>query len=157
MISFLIQRKFEGPSIIEMESLLLLSNEPVTVIWSNTKVERLVLRRYPKRDFTLVVPDLSSMERTATTLGLSYKVDNAALNDCVQAIDNDTGGVWATFVRMVGPSVSRGLAVRVVADSIREGNDPTPLRKLLVDCVLNNLLPMETDVLLALRVRGACV
>jgi hypothetical protein len=105
----------------------------------------------------LVVPDLNSMERTATTLGLPYQLAQAAINECMGAINTDVGGVWGTFVKTVGPGVSRGIAVRVVADCIREGNDPKPLRKLLVDCVLNNLPPMDADVLLALRVRGAKV
>jgi hypothetical protein len=157
MITFRIQKKFEGPTILEMASLLPLSEESVTVAWSNSKVERLVLRKYPNRDFILVVPDLNAMERTATTLGLPYKLDNPAINGCMEAINNNVGGSWGTFVKTVGPSVSRGIAVRLVADCIREGNDPTQLRKVLVDFVLDNVPPMDADLLLVLRFRGARV
>lgn len=157
MLTISVQHSFKGPNIVMMRDLLTVDNSPVTIKWTNTKAERKLLRQYPDRDITLVVPDQSAMERTAGSLGIPYKIDVATYNACMKAINWEAGGKWRDFANNAGPTVARGAIVQLVASCLRDGNDPTPLRKLAVECMLDSGPMVEADILMHLRIQGAHV
>jgi hypothetical protein len=97
------------------------------------------------------------MERAATTLGLRFNLDPGAKVELARSINTTAGGKWRTIATQCGPTVSRGAMVQIVADHIRKGNDAPPLRKLLVECLLEGTTAVDFDVLLGLRMQGARV
>ncbi len=157
MLSLRIEDSFKGLTVIEWEPLLA-DNPRVEALWGNSKQEVDVLRRYPDNDFDLVVPDLMAMERAATLLGLPLVVEAALVNRGLYQL-NKPDGVWREFAAQTGPNLSRGLVTRATARALRSGKagnkDLNSLRKVLVESYLDNVSPVEADVLFGLRCRGA--
>jgi hypothetical protein len=153
MITIQINPEFAGPDILSLRDLLPLNDSPITVSWSNAWPEQYLLRKFPSRDITLVVPDLSAMERTAVTLGLPYEIDDRTHQECIKALVAPKGGKWRGFASGVGNNVARAIALQLAAADIRQGNIPT-VRKFLTHSLINNTSMAEIDLLLGLCPEG---
>lgn len=145
---------YTGPTIVEMESLLPLSNDPIEVRWENTKPEIRLLRQHPDRAVTLVVRDLSVMERTATTLGMAYVLHRELIEDANKALRD---GTWREFAARQGPQVARSVALRLLALNLRAGRQPGKFRRLVEETLFENTAPVDLDTLRGLQSRGARV
>ena len=156
IITLRIAEGYTGVTLVEMEPLLDLGDEALAVRWENTKPEMRLLRRLGGRKITLVVPDLTAMERAATALGLRLNCKPEHLVAAVDAINSPEGG-WREFSMRMGPQLSRGIALRAMANIVRQGERTDELQKALVDSVLEGTSPVDLDVLYLLRVKGARV
>lgn len=156
MLSLRIEDKYTGVTILDMEPLLELGDCPIEVRWENTKAEVRLLRKCEGREVTLVVPNLIAMERAASTLGLNFVVERSLVLNGLHSL-NKPDGHWREFTTQTGPYLSRGLVMRAFAHKLRQGIDHQPLRKVLIESVLDNTSPVDADVLLGLRIKGARV
>lgn len=156
MLSLRIEDKYTGVTILEMEPLLDLSNEPIEVRWENTKPEMRLLRKCAGRDVTLVVPTLVAMERAASLLGLKYVVERNLVINGIDSLNEPTGH-WREFSNQNGPYLARGAVMQAFANQLRRGGDFAPLRKVLVESVLDHTSPVDVDAFLGLRLKGARV
>ena len=155
-ITIRVDSDYHGPSILEMESLLEVSNDPQTVTWGNSKAEVCLLTRYHACTLELVVPDLPSMERAANTLGIAYKLPAELVTKAYENIIK-LNGMWHDFNQQVGQGLARATLIRMVNENIKRGNDPKELRKVLVDALFEDLGTTDIDVLLGLRLTGIVV
>ena len=156
MVTLRVLPVYPGATILEMASLLPLSNEPIEMKWGNTKSEIRLLRDYPDRDVTLVVPDLAAMERTAVALGLPIQSVRGEANRAAAEV-NSKAGTWREYAARMGPTVSRGMILRATAQYARIGRDVRSVRHVLIESVLNHTAPIDPDVLISLRNAGAKV
>ncbi len=147
MIDIVVQPKFNGPSLVDIEPVLDLIEGTVDVCWANTKAEQIVLGHHRDRNFLLHVEDLVLMERTATALGLNYVLDLGIYQSALASLIRQKVTNWRAFTEGVGASVSRSLLTRLSADSVRKGDRPR-LAAIATECVLENVNPIDADVLL---------
>lgn len=156
-LSIRVETEFPGLSLLEMQSILPLGEEPIEARWENSRAEIDLARQYAHRDITLVVKDAHVMERTATMLGVSYAHDSKVQDRGVRSLnspDND----WRDFAMEVGPVLSRSMMVRSCATALRKRTQAERhLQKVLIESLLDNTSPMEVGLLWALRERGARV
>jgi hypothetical protein len=157
MLSLRIEDKFTGPTIVEIEPLFSLSSEPFDVRWEGTKQEKRLARKYKDRPLTLVVPNLAAMEKAAATLGLGYDFDRGLMVTGKNSLANKDGK-WRDFTRDNGSYVARGTVLKGLATMFRKGGPPSKdLRQTVVNSVLDQIQPIDLDVLLLLRLKGARV
>ena len=154
MVQLRIDPKYKGVTLVQMESLLAESDEPLEVLWENSRRERALFRRCRDRDITLIVRSLSVMERSAASLGLRYAVTGDLFNtsvDCLASPSTD----WRELTKRIGHGVSRSLLVAMAAHGLRTGVDHAATRKVALESLFNNVSPQEADNLVALRMQGA--
>lgn len=149
MIDIVVQPKYTGPSLFEIEPVIDLIKGIVNVRWTNTKIEQAILERYRTRNFNLYVEDLSLMERTANALGLNYVLDLMTFETAKAALLYPKTANWRAFTEGVGSSVARSFITRLSADSVRKGGRPR-LAAIAAECVLDSINPCDADVLLRL-------
>ena len=149
MIEIIIHPSFHGPSIFEVEPVLGSIQDKVEVSWKNTKAELVVLQQYLNKAFILYVEDLSTMERTATALGLHFIFNVSLLESGRLALASRKLYGWRNFTEEIGSTVCRSLITRLSADFIRKGKHPK-LAKIATECFLENVNPIDADVLLRL-------
>ena len=156
MISVRVDNGYHGPTIIQIAELLDLSDDDIEVNWLNTKPELQIINRYRDRTIMLVVPDLVAMERAASTLGISYALPQDLIERGFSSL-NTPDGLWREFGQQVGPGVSRSVLEVIAARNICKGKDVRILRKVLVDCLFENVSPADIDVLVGLRSTGIVI
>jgi hypothetical protein len=156
MINLRVDPEYRGPSIIEAECLLSLGHDTIEVAWTNTKRELDVLRRFSDRPVILIVPDLRLMVRTASVLGIEFTLPSEILRAAMNSL-NGVEGQWRTFTEQVGPEVALSAILQNAANGILKGVSHDPLRKVLIECLLGGISPVDLDLLLALRLNGADV
>lgn len=149
MVNLVVQKEFNGPSLPDIESILDLIDGVVDVRWTNSRNEQAILERNRNRDFCLHVEDLSTMERTATALGLRYVLDLIMNESAKAALVYRKTSNWRAFTDGIGSLVSRSLLTKLSADAIRKGVRPR-LASIAADCVLEGISPIDADVLLRL-------
>ena len=152
MITIRIEEGHRGPSILEMGTLLE-QGGPIVVAWENTGPEIKLLGQYQDRDITLVVPDLITMERAASTVGGSYVISLELKTRASYSLIRK-GGNWREFAQQVGPAVARAALFSLMAANLRAGHDIPAIRKVLVDSLFCNISPVDIDVLVAIRASG---
>jgi len=149
MIDIVVDSKFSGPKLIDLEPVIDMIAGPIEARWTNSKTDQAILEQYRERSFKLYVEDLTMMERTATSLGLNYVLDLGVYQSALAALIHQKVSNWRAFAEGVGTSVSRSLLTRLSADSVRKGDRPR-LAAIATECVLDGINPCDADVLLRL-------
>ncbi len=151
MVSIKIDSTYAGPTILELDAIIADVQGVVEVRWQGTKAEYVTLEHYPKRAFILHVQDLPAMERAATALGQPYAFDASLLATTFTSLTSRKAYNWRSFVDGIGVTLTRSLITRISAGAIRKGTTPR-LAKIASECILENVNPIDADVLLRLRV-----
>lgn len=152
----LIDKSFEGPSIIELLSIMgeIPEDHPVKVSWSNKRDEVAALRSFPKRKFILVVDDFSAKDRVIASLGLPLDPPAPVLKKAKDSLVDIKTGDWRGFCEDSKKGLNpKWLLLKLVADSLRLGKHPVLveiLPALLLDGGINQ---DDVDVLLRLKSR----
>jgi hypothetical protein len=149
MIEIVVQSKFNGPSLIDIEPVLDLIQGTIDLRWTNTRAEQVVLERHHDRNFKLYVEDLPLMERTANSLGLKYVLDLGMSETAKAALLYQKTANWRAFTEGVGLLVARSLITKLSADVVRKGGRPR-LAAIATECILGSISPCDADVLLRL-------
>jgi hypothetical protein len=151
MISLRVEQDYHGPTIIEIEALLDLSEEPIEVKWSNTEHEVAIANRYRDRNLTLIVRDLLARVRAANAVGGSYALPADLVESAMTALTS-VDGDWRGFVEKVGGEIAFTAVAQDYANQFRRGvSEDRSLRKVLVACLFNEVSTEDMGALLALR------
>lgn len=142
---------YSGPTILELSAVLADVQGTIEVKWQGSKEERAVLKKFAERKFVLYVPDLPAMERAATTLGRSFVFDNALLATALTSLTSRKAYNWRSFSEGIGTAITRSLLTRLSAGALRKGVTPT-IANIASECIIDNVNPVDADVLLRLRV-----
>lgn len=151
MVEILINPKFFGPSILELDPVLVDVQGIVEVKWHGTKEERAVLHKHEDRSFRLMVTDLPAMERAATALGLPLKFETALLTAALTSLTSRKAYNWRNFVsEEFNPVIARSIVTRLAAGAVRKGMTPS-LALIASECLIDGVNAVDADVLLRLR------
>lgn len=150
MLSLRVDPDFNGPSLKEMIPLLGDTAGPVEVAWENSRIEAALVNRFRDCDLVLVVPTLAAMEQAAATLGIAYAFDRRMKFSASEALNSNEVADWRPFVSRMGSSVTRGLMLGLVGESVRMGIKVPALQAVVDWCVFDNVSPADSDVLLGL-------
>lgn len=150
MVELVINPKFFGPSILELDPVLGDVQGTVEVKWHGTKEERAVLHKYEDRVFRLMVPDLPAMERAASALGVPLKFETALLTAALTSLTSRKAYNWRAFSDEMGPSITRSILTRLSAGAIRKGIIPK-MANVASEVIIEGINPIDADVLLRLR------
>ena len=145
-----INPEFQGPTILEIESVLDNVQDPIEVSWANSSTELSILQKYRNRHFILVVPDLNTMERTACLTGNTFKLDASLIENTKTSLISKKGYNWRSTTEDLGMGVSRAIITKVSADSIRKGKRPI-IASILSELFCDGVSSLDTDVLLRLK------
>jgi hypothetical protein len=151
MVDIKVNPSYAGPSILELAPVLADVQDPVEVRWQGTKAEYRVLENCNRHKFILHVSDLAAMERAATMLGNSFTFETALLATALSSLNSRKAYNWRAFSEGVGTAVTRSLLIRLSAGAIRKGVIPR-MANIASECILDNVNPIDADVLLRLRV-----
>jgi len=121
------------------------------VRWQGTKAEYRALETCNDHKFILHVQDLAAMERAATALGNPYTFETALLATALTSLTSRKAYNWRVFSDGVGTAVTRSLLTHLSAGAIRKGM-MWGGAIIASECILENVNPIDADVLLRLRV-----
>ena len=152
-VEIVINKDFEGPSILELTDILEGCDEAIRVDWSNTRDEITTLLRFPKNKFILYVRDFSMRDRTVSTLGLSLKIEEPVVERAKNLLIQPKEFDWRNFCKQgaEGPSI-RNILIKLAADSLRKGNRPA-LADIVGHIFHDGISIVDVDVLLRLKSR----
>ena len=145
-----IRENYLGPTILELEPVLEEITGSVEIRWEGTQQEIACLQRHPKKHFTLIVSDLSAMERAATLTGRRLQLDPQFVDNIKHTLISRKGYNWRFTVEDVGANVARAAVIKLSADSIRRGKRPL-LARITADMFCEGISSQDTDVLLRLH------
>ena len=147
---------YRGPTVLELQRSGLLDAAPHTVeaAWSNSRAEITAVQRHPHISFVLMVPDMQAAGRAAAALRLNLTVPEETIATGIQSLRNMEVSDWRAFTVNVGTPVARTLLVRFAGDVVRNGGNPTNLRRVVDQCLLHGVSPADASVLLGLS--GLC-
>lgn len=151
MVDIRINPTFNGPTILELTSILADVQGTVEVRWQGTRAEYTALEQNPKRAFILHVQDLPAMERAATALGQPFTFDTSLLAIALTSLTSRKAYNWRTFSDSLGIAVTRSLITRLSAGAIRKGKTPI-IANIAAECLIEGVNPVDADILLRLRV-----
>jgi hypothetical protein len=152
MIQIVIDPKYDGPTILDWGiSSRDVEDEFVEVRWGNTKQELTQLERLSDCNFRLFVPDTAAQERAATSLGDDIQLDQTVISTAKLALNARKTYDWRNFLEGKPLSLTRSILTKMSADALRKGRS-SALADLVGDFTLENgINPIDTDVLLRLR------
>lgn len=153
VVDIIIQKDFEGPTILELVSIMdEIAEDPIRIDWSNTRDEQHALRSYPKRQFILYVRDFPSRDRAVGVLGLPLKIEQPVLDRAKSVLCDVQNYDWRAFCdeNKIGPS-TKNILLKLVAESLRKGNRPV-LVDIIEPLFLGGISVVDVDVLL--RIKG---
>jgi hypothetical protein len=153
MLSIRIEPGFNGPSLPEMLPLLIDTDQPVEVAWENTRLEISLLDHVRHKQLTLVVKDLATMERSATTIGVPFIFDQDLKTSAVQALNSKSDSNWRALAAQLGPGVARGLLIEIASDFLKKGKSVKPLRSVVNGMMFDGVSSFDSDVLFGLAAR----
>jgi hypothetical protein len=142
---------YDGPSIIELESILDEVPDPVRVRWGNTRDEVNLIRKYSHRHLVLCVDGFPARDRVAATFGLPLSIEPSVLERTRLLLLNVAANDWRGLCAESkgGPSLKHVL-LKLVADSLRKGNRPA-LAEIMEPLWLRGIDLIDVDVLLRLK------
>jgi len=150
VIEITIDSEFKGPSILELQSSIphIEAGIVIDVKWSNTKPEFYLLQKLKhSHKFCLHVVDLQAMERAASFLGQTLKLDTSIIEKGKRSL-NSTG--WRDYASELGTAVARSVMTKIAADNVRRGNRVNFI-SVARDTLLDGINPVDADVLFRLR------
>ena len=152
-VEIIVNKDYEGPSILEMTDIIDGCDEPVKLDWSNTRDEITTLLRFPKSRFILYVQDFSMRDRTAATLGLPLKIEEPVVERAKVSLIQPKEYDWRNFCKQNsdGPS-TRNILLKLTADALRRGIKPA-LADIVGSLFHDGISIVDVDVLLRLKSR----
>ncbi len=150
MLTIQIDPQFSGPTLLEMTHLLD-GNGPLEVRWKNSRAEIRIVRTLRHRAVTLVVEDLSAMQRTAFSVGTRLAFDVSVKAKAVRALNDREVSNWREFASKLGFDTARGALVAIAGDAIRNQKNPRAVRAVVDSCLFDGVSALEADVLLGLQ------
>jgi hypothetical protein len=152
MHTLVVTRGYQGPTVLELERSGLFdgSTRHAEVAWRNSREELGTLQRYPDVQCVLHVEDMTVMQRSANSLGISPALDETTIREGFVALTDKSVSDWRRFTSSVGVTPARGVLVRLASDTIRKGQNPSNLRKVIQHCVFRGVNAVDADVLLGL-------
>ena len=149
-----IDKDYEGPSILELETIIgnFTDDSPIKVSWGNTRDEVSALRRFSDRRFVLYVSGFPARDRATATLGLPLVLESTVMERAKLLLIDLRAYDWRTFCRESekdGVS-SKHILLKLVADSLRKGNRPA-LAEIMEPLLLAGIDVNDVDVLLRLK------
>jgi hypothetical protein len=151
-VEIIVNKDYEGPSIIEMAENIAGIDEAVRVDWSNSRDEIATLLRFPDKKFVLYVRDFSARDRTVSALGLPLRLEEAVVERAKTVLIRPAEYDWRNFVKQnsEGPS-TRNILIKLAADALRRGNRPV-LADIMEPLLFGGISVVDVDVLL--RAKG---
>src|SRR5258708_21796836 len=130
-VEIIVNKDYEGPSILELTDIISEIDEAIKVDWSNSRDEISTILRFPGKKFVLYVKDFSARDRTASTLGLFLKLEEPVVERAKTLLIQPKEYDWRNFCRQNehGPS-TRNILLKLTADALRKG-----IRPVLADIV----------------------
>jgi hypothetical protein len=155
VVDILFDAEYHGPTIIELASILDdITEDPVNVLWTNTKQELRELESHPGINFLLYVQDMHTMGRAVATLGQRIRIEGSALKaggTALAAPPQQQLQGWRSYIDQVKDINPRHVILKIVADSIRAGKE-TPAADIINDLFINGGIdPKDADVMLRLK------
>lgn len=153
-VDIIVMRDFEGPSIIELLSIMDdITEDPIKIGWGNSRDEQAALRKYPDRKFVLHVNDFPARDRAVSVLGLPLKLEQPVVERAKTVLTDMKAYDWRNFCEdnKSGPS-TKNILLKLVADSLRKGNR-SPLAEIISPLFLGGINVVDVDVLLRLKSR----
>jgi len=154
VIQFRIAADFKGPSLEELDPLVPSLPDPIEVRWTGSRVDYLILDRWPARHFTLVVPDLDTQERIQCRLCLNHTISPEDLAAAKTALVVQGQQTWRPLTSVLGYDRGTLLLCRVMSSALLDGKaTPHRVTSLASECVLSHRDPVDTDVFLRLQAK----
>jgi hypothetical protein len=152
-VEIVVNKDFEGPSILELTDIIPEVEEAVRVDWSNSRDEIATILRFPGKKFVLYVRDSAMRDRTVSSLGLFLKIDETLAAKAWDALAKPKEYDWRNFCKhgWDGPN-PRNILLKLAADSLRRGNRPA-VADLIEPLFLGGIGIVDVDVLLRLKGR----
>src|SRR5271157_3103134 len=150
-VEIIVNKEYEGPSILELTDIIDGIDEAIKVDWSNSRDEISTLLRFPKNKFILYVKDFPTRDRTASTLGLFLKLEEPVVERAKMLLIQPKEYDWRNFVKQNehGPS-TRNILLKLTADALRKGLQPA-LADILASVFHDGVSIVDVDVLLRLK------
>jgi hypothetical protein len=153
-VEIIVNKDYEGPSILELTDIIDGIDEAINVDWSNSRDEITTLQRFPKNKFILYVKDFHTRDRTASTLGLFLKLEDAVVTKAKTVLVEPKEYDWRNFCKQntAGPS-TRNILLKLAADALRKGLQPS-LAGVVSSIFHDGISIIDVDVLLRLKSRS---
>lgn len=150
-VEIVINKDFEGPSILELTDIISGVEEAIKVDWSNSRDEIATILRFPEKKFTLYVRDFTMRDRTVSSLGLFLKLEEPVMAKAWGTLAYPKDYDWRNFCKSNehGPA-TRNILLKLAADSLRKGNRPA-VADLIEPLFLGGISIVDIDVLLRLK------
>jgi hypothetical protein len=148
-----VNKDFEGPSILELTDIIPGVEDAVRVDWSNSRDEIATILRFPGKKLILYVRDFAARDRTVSSLGLPLRIEEPVVARAWSALAYPKEYDWRNFCKQNehGPS-TRNILLKLAADSLRKGNRPF-IADLIEPLFLDGVNIVDVDVLLRLKGR----
>jgi len=150
-VEIIINKDFEGPDILEVVENIPDIDEAISVEWSNSRDEITTILRFPDKKFILYVRDFPMRDRTASTLGLVLKLEEAVVIKAKTLLNEPKEYDWRNFCKQNehGPS-TRNILLKLAADALRKGMRPA-LADIVSSLFHEGISIIDVDVLLRLK------
>jgi len=151
-VEIVVNKDFEGPSILELTDIIPGIEDAIKVDWSNSPDEIAAILHFPSSKFILYVRDFTVRDHTVSSLGLFIKEEPIAARAwSVLAVPKEYD--WRNFCKQNehGPSTCN-ILLKLAADSLRKGNRPA-VADLIEPLFLGGVSVIDIDVLLRLKGR----
>jgi hypothetical protein len=149
-IEIVVNKDFEGPSILELTDIIPEVEEALGIDWSNSRDEIATLRRFPNKKFVLYVRDFSMRDRTVAALGLPLKIEGSLAERAWHSLVYPKEYDWRNFCKQNDGASTRNILLKLAADSLRRGNRPA-IADLITPLFLEGISIVDVDVLLRLK------
>lgn len=150
-VEIVINKDYEGPSILEVIENIPEIDEAIGVDWSNSRDEISTLLRFPGKKFVLYVRDFLMRDRTVSALGLPLKLEEPVVERAKTVLIKPREYDWRNFVRQNegGPS-TRNILIKLAADALRKGFRPA-LADVVSSILHDGVSLTDVDVLIRLK------
>jgi hypothetical protein len=152
-VEIVVNKDFEGPSILELTDIIPGIEEAVRVDWANSRDEIATILRFPEKKFILYVRDFAMRDRTVSSLGLFLKLEEPVVARAWNTLAYPKDYDWRNFCKQNehGPATCN-ILLKLAADSLRRGNRPA-VADLIEPLFLGGISVLDIDVLLRLKGR----
>jgi hypothetical protein len=124
----------------------------IEVRWENSKAEIALLEEYSDHSYMLYVKDVTVYERTCTTLGIPLALDPILVESAKLALSTRKAAHnWESLVNQYGTNVTRSLLASLVSESVRKGKNAKLIAPVALECLLNDVSPIDATILIRIR------
>lgn len=149
MLEIRIDPEFQGPTLLELDSVLNNTKGGINARWEGTKPEIRIASRL-KRQIVLYVRNIGEMEQAASALGVKLEFASSLLTDCTDALLNKNTN-WRAMSEGMGHSTTRAILTKLAADYFRKGKRPKVTALVANECLFGILSPLDAEVVIRLR------